>query len=580
MTVTEALRISAAGISGRSHVLSERALIRGNVDWRRALNPTLAHRCVADPFPMPTSARKSSLGSRKPKGHIPFRADDLARGKKTGFAVGYVDHKSDEFEPFDRVLSQADARTPPRARKTNGKANGRRKSVVTLPDDDDEYGEMSMELDDDMPSPNMYYNSSRMAAPNSANRVGSSSRPVPRSSDVDYDSLPSPPRKSLGSLSRRSSNVNGYSAGPSHLSTSTVIPAQDDDVPFDDGGGDYGDEYGYGDEEEDPNTSHAPPSRRASFTQMAHDDEEMEEDEEDAEDRVRHSKAKGKGKATSRDLDEEEEEVDDREHPDGLRRGARTRYKPLAWWRNEKVVYGRRETGTSFVPVIKEVVRVREEPHLPLGKAGKRKRSKAPRSQSHANDDPSAVYNPEEGWDEQTPLTGVVLDWHTGEEVQRRLAFPSSRVQPRPAANNEFYFQKIFGDGEFIAAGQLRIPPNGHKPSKMTKDNTYVFFVIEGAVTFKVHESSYILCTGASILVPRGNNYYIENIGDRDARLFFAQARRVSADEEAMPDVHPASEAPPDEPPPSRPSSAGPGRKASSEKTAPPPKKRGASSKA
>ena len=54
------------------------------------------------------------------------------------------------------------------------------------------------------------------------------------------------------------------------------------------------------------------------------------------------------------------------------------------------------------------------------------------------------------------------------------LAFPSSHVNPRPAANNEFFFQKIFGDGEFIAAGQLRIPPNGHKPSKMTKDNTYV----------------------------------------------------------------------------------------------------------
>jgi centromere protein C len=66
--------------------------------------------------------------------------------------------------------------------------------------------------------------------------------------------------------------------------------------------------------------------------------------------------------------------------------------------------------------------------------------------------------------------------------------------------------------------------------------------VIEGAVTFKVHESSYILCTGGMILVPRGNTYYIENIADRDAKLFFAQARRVSADEETAPDVLPASD--------------------------------------
>jgi hypothetical protein len=59
---------------------------------------------------------------------------------------------------------------------------------------------------------------------------------------------------------------------------------------------------------------------------------------------------------------------------------------------------------------------------------------------------------------------------------------------------------------------------------------------------FKVHESSYILCTGGMILVPRGNTYYIENIADRDAKLFFAQARRVSAEEEAPPEVLPASD--------------------------------------
>lgn len=47
-------------------------------------------------------------------------------------------------------------------------------------------------------------------------------------------------------------------------------------------------------------------------------------------------------------------------------------------------------------------------------------------------------------------------------------------IKPKPALNNDFYFQKVFGDGEYIAAGQLMIPPGGHKPSKTTKDNTYV----------------------------------------------------------------------------------------------------------
>jgi centromere protein C len=47
-------------------------------------------------------------------------------------------------------------------------------------------------------------------------------------------------------------------------------------------------------------------------------------------------------------------------------------------------------------------------------------------------------------------------------------------VEPQAAANNDWFFQKVFGDGDFIAAGQLIIPPKGRKPSKGTKDNTYV----------------------------------------------------------------------------------------------------------
>jgi centromere protein C len=47
-------------------------------------------------------------------------------------------------------------------------------------------------------------------------------------------------------------------------------------------------------------------------------------------------------------------------------------------------------------------------------------------------------------------------------------------VIPKAAANSEWFFQKIFGDGDFIAAGQLLIPPQVKKPGKGTKDNTYV----------------------------------------------------------------------------------------------------------
>ena len=51
-------------------------------------------------------------------------------------------------------------------------------------------------------------------------------------------------------------------------------------------------------------------------------------------------------------------------------------------------------------------------------------------------------------------------------------------VNLKQAAEQDFKFQKIFGDGEFIAAGQLIIPVGGKKPNKGTKDNTYVRLTI------------------------------------------------------------------------------------------------------
>ena len=46
--------------------------------------------------------------------------------------------------------------------------------------------------------------------------------------------------------------------------------------------------------------------------------------------------------------------------------------------------------------------------------------------------------------------------------------------EPKSAANSNWFFQKIFGEGDFIAAGEMVIPPEGKKPSKSSKDNAYV----------------------------------------------------------------------------------------------------------
>jgi hypothetical protein len=99
---------------------------------------------------MPTSARKSSLGASRraqQRAHLPFRADDLGHGKKTGLPVPTVEHKSDDFEPFDEILSHADTRAAWHGQNKRPGSTKKRKSVVPLYEDDDG-GDMSMELED------------------------------------------------------------------------------------------------------------------------------------------------------------------------------------------------------------------------------------------------------------------------------------------------------------------------------------------------------------------------------------------------------------------------------------------------
>lgn len=108
------------------------------------------------------------------------------------------------------------------------------------------------------------------------------------------------------------------------------------------------------------------------------------------------------------------------------------------------------------------------------------------------------------------------------------MAFTAAMVNPKPAEKDDFLFQKIFGDGDFIAAGQLLIPPGKKKPVKPSRDNSYVFYLIEGAVRFQVHQSEYVITTGGMFMAPRGNYYLIKNVAARPARIFFAQARKVA----------------------------------------------------
>ncbi|KAF5323945.1 hypothetical protein D9611_008285 [Ephemerocybe angulata] len=481
-----------------------------------------------------------------------------------------------------------------------------------------------------------------------------SSRPVARSSNVDFDKLPSP----------RPSNAANAGPGPSRLSRSYVArqpssETQDDDNDNDDimqlDGGfddDFGPQEG-GEGESSP--------RQTNFSQMDQDDDDdddepFQDDPPEDDDRRsetpkqskqkqnqnKGSKNKDKGKNRAREEESEDEQMqmeddiarglddisngqqseqdqdleeegeqepepepeptpeptprpkkskrnrvpkpkpkrkENRDYREGVRRSTREHYKPLEYWRGEKVVYGRDNVQKKvLVPTITEIIiRIPKEPPAPLGKRKRgrsRSKSMAPTSKTGGSTGAGAgaaaalriwrrggtTTRPrirlvtsrrmrDSFWPARAqenlrahlahrrPVTGLpsnakVLDYRTGQEVERRIAWTARMVNPQPVANNSWSFDKIFGDADFIAAGQLVIPPKSRKPSKATKDNTYIFYVVEGAVNLKVHETSMVLSTGGMFMVPRGNTYFIENISQRDARLFFTQARKTMNDED------------------------------------------------
>ena len=49
-------------------------------------------------------------------------------------------------------------------------------------------------------------------------------------------------------------------------------------------------------------------------------------------------------------------------------------------------------------------------------------------------------------------------------------------VQPKLSAETSWLFDKVFGDDDFILAGQIIIPPNESKPRKPTKESTYASY--------------------------------------------------------------------------------------------------------
>jgi len=133
--------------------------------------------------------------------------------------------------------------------------------------------------------------------------------------------------------------------------------------------------------------------------------------------------------------------------------------------------------------------------------------------------------------EEETKIPGSVLDYETNETVEKQTVLTAKMAEnlPNYDSGRGWSCKRAFHDGDFIAAGHLIIAPQGRKDIKNTMEHTIIFYVVQGAVQAIIHQTPVIVETGGTFMVPRGNNYSIENLGSQDVKLFFAQGRKSTS---------------------------------------------------
>jgi len=257
-------------------------------------------------------------------------------------------------------------------------------------------------------------------------------------------------------------------------------------------------------------------------------------------------------------------------------RSGRNSFKPLAYWRNERVGYDPDEAmtdafasrGKKFIlPSVKEVVRVDEpESNLPSRKGSKRSanggKSRSRRGKRRASYDSDDDGAPADPWEvDPGTMEGHVVCWQPEHEFnppaldelvdveEKQLAISGAAVETQTVKDATFCYAKTLSEG-FFNCGVVDLPPGSEKRPKNSRKMFMSFFVHTGRVLVTVNETSFRISKGGMWFVPRGKqfpfkviccgigsciltvfigNYYsIENDYDQPARIFFSQGCEVA----------------------------------------------------
>ncbi|KEF51267.1 uncharacterized protein A1O9_12617 [Exophiala aquamarina CBS 119918] len=245
-------------------------------------------------------------------------------------------------------------------------------------------------------------------------------------------------------------------------------------------------------------------------------------------------------------------------------RSGRVSVKPLAYWRNERCVFGGSPGGASIqngarfpLNSIKEIVRIEESAAQATkkrfkskktsgsSKAKSRKQAVEDSESSESDVEDSPREDPEaEPWEtESGTLRGTVSMWDqdlqvpTEQEVEIEIAHAPGAIVTREVKGSAlhegttFRYAKLLSTS-FFGTGIVELPPGGLKRPKNSRKMHMGFFVVKGRVTVRVGPTDddesgtanrFSIGKGGFWQVPRGNQYSIENELDKPARIFFSQ---------------------------------------------------------
>ncbi|CUM45989.1 uncharacterized protein AC631_01124 [Debaryomyces fabryi] len=245
--------------------------------------------------------------------------------------------------------------------------------------------------------------------------------------------------------------------------------------------------------------------------------------------------------------------------PDGLRRSKRTKIAPLAFWRNERIVYTRaadeEDADTTLASDIKNIPlqEIEAVVHIPeankyISTTANKKRSglklritppklkkSLPKQVAYDYESDPEINGSE--WFKDKSLKLRVFEGPSDDRVERSIAWAPNEGDfenpPNTGEIENFKVAALFGDDrDFTAGGLIEFPYGGFKSLRNSSDSVYIFHVVKGLIEVTLNENKFVVTRGCSFHVPRANTFAFKNLGQDTSKLFFVQSKKVIADDD------------------------------------------------